>query len=74
MLAGSAAAIDFSQEGEISMDYSDRFTVILPYGADFPYKLTQMSMVIEQLEEQGDQRPGTIDMTSDEGRINFIPN
>lgn len=73
MLQG-VQAIDFSQEGEISMDYSDRFTVILPYGADFPYKLTQLSMVIEQLEEQGDQRPGTIDMTSDEGRINFIPN
>ena len=72
MLQG-VRSFDFSEEGVISMEYADRFTVRFPYGADFSYKLTQLSMVIEQLEEQGDQRPGVIDMTSDAGRINFIP-
>ena len=74
MLAG-VSGIHFSEESVISMDYADRFTVKLAYGADFSYKLAQLSKVIEQLELQGDMREGTIDMTNEtDGRINFIPN
>ena len=71
MLQG-VGSFDFSQESVISIKYADRYVVKFPYGADFPYKLTRLSQVIERLEEQGDQRAGVLDLTA-EGEIHFIP-
>ena len=68
MLPG-VSQIDFSEEGVISMDYAQRFTVKFAYGADFVYKLSNVNRVIEQLE---DNEQGIIDLTVD-GRANVIP-
>lgn len=68
MLPG-VSQIDFSQDGVISMDYAQRFTVKFAYGADFVYKLSNVNQVIEQLE---DNEQGIIDLTVD-GRANVIP-
>lgn len=72
MLQG-VGSIDFSQDGVILMEYAERYTVKFRYGADFSYKLTYLNAVMEALEEQGDQRSGTIDMTNEDGRAHFIP-
>ena len=71
MLTG-VKQMNFTEDSVISMDYADRFHVILLYGADYTYKLTQLSAVIEKLEQQGDLREGTVDLTH-EGRVHFIP-
>lgn len=71
MLQG-CKGIDFSENTVISMDYADRFTVKFAYDADFTYKLSTLNAVIEKLEEQGDIREGTIDLTY-EGEAHFIP-
>ena len=68
MLPG-VSRIDFSEDGIISMDYAQRFTVKFAYGADFVYKLSNLNRVIEQLEEN---EQGIIDLTVD-GRANVIP-
>ena len=68
MLPG-VSKIDFSEDGVISMDYAQRFTVKFAYGADFVYKLSNLNQVIEQLEENEE---GIIDLTVD-GRANVIP-
>lgn len=68
MLPG-VSRIDFSEDGVISMDYAQRFTVKFAYGADFVYKLSNLNQVIEQLEENEE---GIIDLTVD-GRANVIP-
>lgn len=68
-------ALDFSESGVISMEYADRFTVKLSYDMDFVSVLTKVNAVIEQLEGEGDLRPGVIDTTTltDEAKIHFIP-
>ncbi len=71
MLQG-VSRLDFTEDSVISMDYADAYAVKFPYGADFTYKLSQLSVVMEKLSEQGDIRTGTIDLMH-EGRVNFIP-
>lgn len=72
MLPG-VKSIDFTRDDAISMEYADRFTVKFPYGADFTNKLSQLSQVIEKLEEQEDMRSGVLDLTGDSNRVHFIP-
>jgi len=55
------------------MDYAGRFTVELPYEADYGYKLRFLQEVLAQ-EEIQDNMTGTFVMTRDDGRVNFIQN
>ena len=57
----------------LRMDYADRFTVELPYGADYGYKLRFLQEALAQ-EEIQDNMTGTFVMTRDDGRVNFIQN
>ena len=57
----------------LSMDYMDRFTVRLPYGTDYAYKLRFLASVIAD-EKIQENMTGTFDMRSDDGRVNFIQN
>lgn len=66
-------AIRLDELDYLSMDYMERFTVRLPYGADYPYKLRFLQSVIAD-EKIQDNMTGTFDMRSDDGRVNFIQN
>lgn len=57
----------------LRMDYAGRFTVELPYGADYPYKLRFLQEVLSR-EEIQDNMTGTFNMTRDDGKVNFIQN
>lgn len=57
----------------LRMDYAGRFTVELPYGADYGYKLRFLQEALAQ-EEIQDNMTGTFVMTRDDGRVNFIQN
>lgn len=57
----------------LAMDYMDRFTVRLPYEADYAYKLRFLRAVIED-EKIQDNMSGTFDMCAEDGRTNFIQN
>lgn len=57
----------------LRMDYAGRFTVELPYGADYNYKLRFLQEALAQDEIQ-DNMTGTFVMTRDDGRVNFIQN
>ena len=57
----------------ICMEYADRFTVKMPYGADYAYKLRYLTAILESGKIQSNMT-GTFDMTSEDGRTNFIQN
>ena len=57
----------------LCMDYAGRFTVKLPYGADYPYKMRYLTAILDD-ERVQDNMTGTIDMRRDDGRANFIQN
>lgn len=57
----------------ITMDYAGRFTVKMPYNADYAMKLKALSLALESGKIQ-DNMKGTFDMTMDSGQMNFIPN
>lgn len=57
----------------IRMDYADRFTVEMPYEADYAYKLRFLQEAING-EKIQDNMKGTFDMTRDDGRVHFIQN
>lgn len=64
--------VDAIHLGEISMltmEFAGRFTVELPYGADYAYKLRALQTVIGKLETN---ETGTICLTREDGRVNFI--
>lgn len=52
----------------IQMDYLGRFTVKMPYGADYPVKLKMLRQAMESGKVQ-DNMTGTFDMTRESGRI-----
>jgi cell division protein FtsQ len=52
----------------LEMDYAERFTVKLPYGADYAQKLKILRMAIDSDYVQ-DNMTGTFDMTRDDGRV-----
>ena len=62
-------AIHLGDLSTLSMDYAGRFTVEMPYGADYAYKLRALEVVIGKLETN---QTGTIQLVRDDGRINFI--
>ena len=54
----------------ISMDYMDRFTVKIPYQADFSYKLRVLELAINSDKIQ-DNMTGTFDMRQEDGQVIF---
>lgn len=64
-------AIRLDDLSVLVMDYADRFSVELPYGADYSRKLRALEQVIEKLETN---QTGTIQMTWDNGEVHFIEN
>ena len=52
----------------IRMGYLDRFTVKLPYGADYASKMRILKLAIESDYVQ-DNMTGTFDMTREDGRV-----
>ena len=70
---GDLAKVDAIHLGEasyISMDYMDRFTVKMPYQADFSYKLRVLELAINSDKIQ-DNMTGTFDMRQEDGQIIF---
>ena len=69
-LTGDVRAIHLGDPTVLSMDYTERFTVEMPYGADYPRLLRYLTLVIEELETN---LTGVIDLTRD-GEPHFSPN
>ena len=69
-LTGAVRAIHLGDPTVLSMDYTERFTVEMPYGADYPRLLRYLTLVIEELETN---LTGVIDLTRD-GEPHFCPN
>lgn len=69
-LTGDVRAIHLGDPTVLSMDYTERFTVEMPYGADYPRLLRYLTLVIEELETN---LTGIIDLTRD-GEPHFRPN
>ena len=70
---GDLAKVDAIHLGEaayISMDYMDRFTVKIPYQADFSYKLRVLELAINSDKIQ-DNMTGTFDMRQEDGQVIF---
>ena len=65
-------AIHLSDLAVLRMDYAGRFVVELPYGADYDYKLRFLTASLEKGAIQ-DNQTGTIQLTRDDGEVNFIP-
>lgn len=57
----------------LTVDYDERFTVKLPYGADYNLKIKNLLMALGTGAIQ-DNMTGTFDMRGDDGKINFIQN
>ncbi len=70
-LSEQVQAIRLDDLSELVMEYAGRFSVELPYGADYTRKLRALVQVVEQLETN---QTGTIQMTWDNGEVHFIEN
>jgi cell division protein FtsQ len=68
-LVDQVQAIHLDSASELTMDYADRFQVRLLYGADYAYKLRNLTAVVDALETN---QTGTIDLTKD-GEAHFLP-
>jgi len=69
-LLDQVRAIHLGNAAELTMDYADRFTVRFSYGADYAYKLRNLTAVVDALETN---QTGAIDLTKD-GEAHFLPN
>ena len=70
-LSDQVDAIRLDDLSALIMEYAGRFSVELPYGADYARKLRALVQVVEQLETN---QTGTIQMTWDNGEVHFIEN
>lgn len=57
----------------LTMDYMDRFTVKMSYGADYAYKIKTLDAIMESGKIQ-ENMAGTFDMRGEDGKTNFIQN
>lgn len=57
----------------LTMDYLERFSVKMSYGADYPYKLKTLDAIMESGKIQ-ENMAGTFDMRGEDGKTNFIQN
>ena len=64
------SGIHLSEGNALTLDYAGRFTVMMPYGGDYPYLLRAARAVMDQLETN---ETGTIDLTT-EGKAYFRQN
>ena len=67
-------AIRLEDLATLYMDYDGRFTVKLPYGADYAFKLRALRTYIEDTGYIQDNMTGTFDMQTDEERTYFKQN
>ena len=67
-MLGEVDGIHLDDLSVIRMDYLGRFTVKLPYSADYATKMKILSMAIESDYVQ-DNMTGTFDMTREDGRV-----
>ena len=67
-MLGQVDSIDLEDLSVIRMGYLDRFTVKLPYSADYAVKLRILQLAIESDAVQ-DNMTGTFDMTREDGRV-----
>ena len=56
------------------LDYDGRFTVKLPYGADYAFKLRALRSYLEDTDVIQENMTGTFDMQTDEDQTYFKPN
>ena len=74
--AGMLEQLDGIRLGDtqaIYMEYADRFTVKMPYEADYAYKLRYLTAILDSGKIQSNMT-GTFDMMAEDGRTNFIQN
>lgn len=57
----------------ICMDYAGRFTVKMPYGAEYAYQLRYLTAILAS-EKVQDNMTGTIDMTLEDSEVRLIQN
>lgn len=69
-LLDQVQAIHLGESDMLTMEYAGRFTVCLPWGADYEYKLRSLESVISKLEVN---ETGTIDMLRSDGEVHFYP-
>ena len=69
-LTEGVRAIHLGDPTVLTMDYPERFSVEMPYSADYPRLLRYLTLVIEELETN---LTGVIDLTRD-GEPHFRPN
>ena len=69
-LTEGVRAIHLRDPTVLTMDYTERFSVEMPYSADYPRLLRYLTLVIEELETN---LTGVIDLTRD-GEPHFRPN
>jgi len=62
-------AIHLGSTTELTMDYAGRFSVVMPYGGDYPYLTAYLAKVVDTLETN---ETGTIDLTKD-GEAHVLP-
>lgn len=68
-MLGDVQEIHMEDPSVVTMQYLNRFTVTLPWGADMEYKMDYLLAVVERLE---DNEKGIINMMQDQ-KVNFIP-
>ena len=74
--AGMLAQLDglrLEDAKELKMDYAGRFTVVMPYEADYDYQLRYLTAILTGGKIQANMT-GTFDMTQANGKVNFIQN
>lgn len=69
-LLTQAQSIRLDYSDHLLMEYAGRFHVLIPYGADYDYKIRSLLVVQEKLEIN---ETGTIDMTRADGEVHFLP-
>ena len=71
-LLEGVGSVDLSEGSYLLMTYTDKYTVKIPYGSDYDYKIRAMKGIVDALAEQNDEESGLIDLTL-EDEWHFIP-
>lgn len=67
-------AIHMEDLSMLTMDYIGRFTVQMPYEADYARKLRALRQIIDESGAIQDNMTGTFDMRREDGKVNLIQN
>ena len=65
-------AIHLKDLSMLTMDYIGRFTIQLPYEADYARKLRALRQIIDESGAIQDNMTGTFDMRREDGKVNLI--